>query len=85
MGRIEDASQPLSTHVSVYLRGSEVGVAKQFLYRPKIGAPIQQVGCEGVSERVWMRRHWRAVIEYPANIPWRERSPSAIHEQRLVH
>src|SRR5581483_3346501 len=32
MGRIEDAPQPLSTHVSVYLGRSEVGVAEQLLY-----------------------------------------------------
>ena len=57
MGRIEDASQPLSTHVSVYLCGCEVGVAKQLLYCPKIGTPIQQVRGERVPERVWMRRN----------------------------
>ena len=55
MGRIEDASQPLSTHVSVYLRGCEVGVAEQLLYCSEIGAPIEQVRRERVSERVGVR------------------------------
>ena len=55
MGRIEDASQPLSTHVSVYLRRCEVGVAEQLLYGPEIGAPIEQVRGERVPQRVWMR------------------------------
>jgi hypothetical protein len=31
MGRIEDASQPLSTHVSVYLRGRQAAMAQQLL------------------------------------------------------
>ena len=55
MGRIEDASQPLSTHVSVYLRRGQVGVAEQLLNRPQIGAPVEQVRRERVSERVGMR------------------------------
>ena len=46
MVRIEDASQSLSTHVSVYLRGCKVGVAQELLDRSQIGPPVEQVGGE---------------------------------------
>ena len=55
MIRIEDASQSLSTHVSVYLRSCEIGVAEQLLHGPEIGAPVEEVGGEGVAQGVGVR------------------------------
>ena len=56
MVRIEDASQSLSTHVSVYLRSCEVGVAEKLLYRPEVGAPVEEMGGEGVAQGMRVRR-----------------------------
>jgi len=50
MVRIEDASQSLSTHVSVYLRSCKVGVAQEFLHSPQIGPAVQQVGRVRVAQ-----------------------------------
>jgi hypothetical protein len=84
MGRIDDASQPLSTHVSVYLRGCEVGVPEQFLHSTKIGTAIQEMSGEGVAERVRMRGNGRTVVEDAPDIARGQRTCSSVQEQGIV-
>lgn len=43
--------------MQINLRGADVGMAQQLLDRPEIGAPVQQVGGERMSED--MGRHAR--------------------------
>lgn len=40
-------------YVGVYLGGTDVGVAQQFLQHAKVHARFQAVGCKTVAEGVW--------------------------------
>ena len=44
--------EPLARHVGVDLRGRDVGVAEQQLHGAQVGAVVEQVGGEGVAQRV---------------------------------
>ena len=48
--------QPLARDVGVDRRGRDVGVAEQHLHRAQVGAVVQQVGREGVAQRVRRQR-----------------------------
>jgi len=48
-GRV-DLSQLLHRHESVDLRGGHRGVSEQFLHDADVGAPVEQVGGEGVPQ-----------------------------------
>src|SRR3990172_1909136 len=43
---------PLLRDVGVYLGGAGAGVTQQLLHDPQLGAPVQQVGCERVTQQV---------------------------------
>jgi hypothetical protein len=45
-----DGSQPSAIHMRVVLRGTDVGVAQQFLDRPQVCSPFQQMRGEAVPE-----------------------------------
>ena len=68
MVRIEDASQSLSTHVSVYLRSCKVGVAQEFLHSPQIGPAIEQMGRIRVAQGMGVGGDGRPVVEDAADI-----------------
>jgi hypothetical protein len=48
--------QPLARHVGVDGGGADVGMAQQQLHRAQVGAVVQQVGGEGVAQRVRRQR-----------------------------
>ena len=50
--------QPLARHVGVDLRGGNVGVAEQHLHHAQVGAMVEQVGGEGVAQRVRRESAW---------------------------
>ena len=52
MGFPVDLLQMRRGHVRVDLRGGEIGVAQHLLDGPQVGAPLEQVGGEGVTQRV---------------------------------
>jgi hypothetical protein len=41
-------------YMSIYLGGRGAGMAQQFLYHPQVGAALQHMGGEGVSEGMGM-------------------------------
>ena len=62
MGFVVDVHQLANRRVSVFLRGRERLVAEQFLNGAKIGAVGQQMGGEGMTQRVRMQdpnSYWR--------------------------
>jgi hypothetical protein len=48
--------QPLARHVGVDRGGGDVGMAQQQLHRAQVGAVVEQVGGEGVAQRVRRQR-----------------------------
>src|SRR5690606_6779343 len=48
--------QPFSRHMSVYLRGGNIGVSQQKLHHAQVGAVIQKMRCKGMAQH--MRREW---------------------------
>src|SRR5687768_14067908 len=48
-----DAPQVLAIHMGVDLRGGDVGVTEHLLNGAQVGAPFEQMGGEGVPERMW--------------------------------
>ena len=52
MGLPVDLLEMRRGHVSVDLRGGEVGVAQHLLHRPQVGSALEQMGGERVAERV---------------------------------
>src|SRR5204863_10113383 len=83
MGLVVDTAQALAADVGVDLRGSQVGVAEQLLHGPEVGAPVEQMGGEGVAQGVRMRRRRRAPVEDAANVPRRETTAALVQEQRV--
>src|SRR2546430_15745027 len=63
MGVLVLAEQPLLAYMSVDLRGLKAGMTEKLLDDPDVGAPVEQVGGEGVPQRVGMGRRHRAVVE----------------------
>ena len=51
-----DRTQALLADMSVDLRRLEAGMAQQFLDDAQVGAPIEEMGGEGVPQRVGMGR-----------------------------
>src|SRR5215207_5899754 len=56
MRRLVDRTETLARQVRVDLRGREVGVTEELLHGAEVGAPLEQMGGVGVTERVWMER-----------------------------
>ena len=54
MGRIVDLGEMLEVEVGIDLRGTDIGVAKQFLHSTKVATGFKHVTGEGVSQPVWM-------------------------------
>ena len=50
----DQASQPLFYDMGIDLRGGDVGMAEKLLHRAQVGAPLQEMAGEGVTEH--MRR-----------------------------
>src|SRR5208337_5421631 len=48
-----DLAQVAFREMGVNLRGRDVGMAEHLLHRAQIGAALQKMGREAVSERVW--------------------------------
>ena len=60
--------EPLAADVGVHLRRRQVGVAEQLLHDPQVGATVEQMGGEGVAQRVGVRRCGRPAVEQPAHV-----------------
>ena len=52
MELVVELAEALPGHVGVDLGGGDVGVAEHALYRPQVGAVLQQVRGEGVTQGV---------------------------------
>ena len=52
MRAIIDLEQAIGGHVRIFLCGAERGVPQQFLDGPQVGAFIQEMSGEGMSERM---------------------------------
>ena len=52
VGRGMELLQSFACHVSIDLRGRDVGVAEQHLHHAQVGAVVEQVGGEGVAQHV---------------------------------
>ena len=62
MRRVVHLSQPLLADVSVQLGRREVAVAEQLLHDAKIGPAVEQMGGEGVTQRVRVGRRGRPAV-----------------------
>ena len=47
-----DGAEIFAVHMRVELRGREVGMAEHLLHRAEIGATLEQMGCERMSQRM---------------------------------
>ena len=52
MAAVDQLDQPCGVDVRVDLGGSDVGVSKQGLKHPEVGASSQQMGCKRMAEYV---------------------------------
>jgi hypothetical protein len=77
MGPIEDVAQALAAHVGVDLRGGEVLVTEELLHAAQVGAAVEQVGGEGVAQRVRMGGLEGAAIDHSSDVARRERAVPA--------
>jgi hypothetical protein len=81
--------QPLARHVGVDGGRRDVGVAQQHLHRAQVGAVVQQVGREGVAQRVRRQRRRDAggarvaLDQLPEHLP-RHRAAARGDEQRVA-
>ena len=56
MGIAVGGGESLAADMGVALRGRHIGVTEQLLHRAQIGAPVEKVRREGVSQRVRVGR-----------------------------
>ena len=87
MGVAVDGEQPIDVDVGVALGGRERGVPEQLLDRPQVGALLEQVGGEGVPQRVRVnaagtRRGVDPVVENAPHRAIAQAAASAIAEDR---
>ena len=54
MGVLVHHFQSVAGDLSVDLGGGQIGVAKKLLDRPQVGSTLQEMGREGMSQRVGM-------------------------------
>jgi hypothetical protein len=68
MGVMIDLFEPLDRRMSIHLRGTERGVPQQLLYRPEIGAGVEQVSRERMAQRVHVQLATaRQLVEQPTH------------------
>ena len=84
-------------HMSVDLRGGNVGVTEHYLYRADVGAVVEEVGGEAVAEDVGSdfvhnARFGGIVLHHSFDGAWSEADgsvfacvPALLHEKRIVH
>src|ERR1019366_5625417 len=83
------ASQSRGLYLSVDLRSRNARVPEQLLDRPQVGAAVQQMGCEGVTEGVRMHRAAQPGPRRPdpqstADIRGRQRATGFRQQQRRL-
>jgi hypothetical protein len=66
----------------VPLGRGHIAVAKEFLHDAQIGSAIEQVGREGVSQRVRVRRRGASFVDYAPNVASADPSASPIQKDR---
>jgi len=72
MGIAVRAHEPLSAHVGVPLGGGDIGVSKQLLDCPQVGASIEQMGGKGVPKGMRVCGRRAPAVENSAHISRRE-------------
>ncbi len=84
MGPVVDPAQASAVHVGVHLRRRERGVAEQLLDRPQVGAALEQMRREGVSQPVRMGQDapQRRRVEAPAAHGQEQRIVRAARQSR---
>src|SRR5439155_2855437 len=83
MGVLVLAEQPLLAYMSVDLRGLKAGMTEKLLDDPDVGAPVEQVGGEGVPQGVGMGGRHRAVVEDAADVSRAQRVAPQVEEHRV--
>ena len=84
MGIAVGGGEPLPTDMGVALRGRHIGMTEQLLHGAQVGAAIEQMRREGMSQRVRMSRRRRTSIEDPAHITWREPTAALVAKQLIA-
>ena len=69
--------------MSVTLGGGEVGVTQQLLDRSQVGASVEQVRGEGVTEGVGMGGRGGATVEDAAHVTGCEAVAPVVDEERV--
>ncbi|MEY2582589.1 MAG: hypothetical protein QOE09_2438 [Ilumatobacteraceae bacterium] len=82
MGFRVDGSKALFADVGVALRRGDIAVAKKILYHAKVCPTIEQVGCEAVTQSVWMGRPLAAAVDDAPNVARGQTHTALVAEQR---
>ena len=80
VGGVEHATESLFAHMGVVLGGGEIRMAQQFLHRSEVSPTIEQMGGEGVTQRVGMSGRGRPTIEQSPDIAGAESAPLLVEE-----
>ena len=78
-----DGKQPLLAHMSVDLGGLHARMPEQLLHHPQVCPPVEEVGGEGVAERVGVRRDRRPADHQAVDIAGTEAPPVPVQEQGI--
>jgi hypothetical protein len=89
MGAAVDGEQLGDVDVRIALRRAQPGMTEELLNRAKIGAALQQMGCERVPERVRADPGSRAgrrdmAANQPIDASRRETAAAIVHKQRIA-
>src|SRR5262249_29221989 len=79
-------SQSVTSHVSVDLRGPDIGVSQQLLDGPEVGATLEEMGRERMPQGVRMEDasvRERHAGEHATHVSGRHPAPAAIEKQRI--
>src|SRR5947207_2599429 len=83
MGGLMYRPQSLLADVSVQLGGRLIAVAQEFLDRPQVGAPVEEVGGVGMAQGVGVGRTGRPPVEDAPDVSRREALAALVQEQGI--
>ena len=81
--RVQHRPETLLADVSVVLRRRQIRMSEHLLHGAEIGTSVEQVGREGVTQRVRVRRRQRAAVEEPVDVTRTEGIAPPVEEDDL--